>query len=63
LIRQSVCRLTVCVTGAGASEDSILEQEKLEASLSKPTGQGKILEKPHHPPAPGARFVGRIYQK
>src|SRR6266545_1790883 len=35
---------TVCVTGRWAGVDSAWEQKKLEASLSWPTGQGKILE-------------------
>lgn len=44
-------RLTVCVTGAGASVDSAWEQEKLEAR--------KMLENAAESPASSARFVGR----
>ena len=48
---QLTTRPTACVTGAGASVDSIWKQEKLEAR--------KILENAAESPASSARFVGQ----
>jgi len=56
-------RLTVCVPGSGAGVDSVREQKKPEASLSSPTGQGKMLENAAESPASNARFVGRCLSK
>ena len=51
---------TVGITGAGAGWDSAGEQEKPEASLSWPTGQGKMPENAAESHTSGARFVGQL---
>jgi hypothetical protein len=47
-----LCRLTVCVTGAGADVDSVWVQKKLEAR--------KMLENAAESPASSARFVSPL---
>jgi len=50
----------VCINGQWGTEvDSAWEQEKLEASLSWRTVQGKMLENAAESPASSARCVGQ----